>query len=88
MSKKDKHIVWFGMKVSPEEKAKIKKLASYMGVSQKEAVMSLVEDRITDYNARPGAGGPFKNVIEQFSGIMDGPEDLSANKEHLQGYGG
>lgn len=47
MSKKDKNkkdIVWFGMKLTPEEKAKIKMLAKRKGVSQKELILSLVNE--------------------------------------------
>lgn len=48
MSKKET-IVWFGMKVSPEEKNRIKKLAVLQGTNQKEAVLRAVEEKIASY---------------------------------------
>lgn len=85
MARKEKDIVWFGMKVSPEEKEKIKDLAELYNLSQKEVVMNLVEDRIQSFQVK-GRDEVREDVIK-YAGVFDGTEDLSENKDHLEGYG-
>ncbi len=84
MAKENKHIVWFGMKVTPEEKEKIKKLARELGISQKDAVMGLVESEYVAYEAKSKAK---KKKLAGYAGVLDGAEDLSTNKSYLDGYG-
>ncbi len=84
MAQGKKHIVWFGMKVSPQEKEKIKKLARVRGTSQKEAVMNLVESELVAYEAENTAQ---KNKLTRYAGVLEGKEDLSVNKTYLAGYG-
>ena len=85
MAHNDKEIVWFGMKVTPDEKEKIKKLAEHYNISQKEAVMNLVEDRVADISTYSTVGK--KSRMLQFAGIIDGEPTLSTDKSHLEDYG-
>lgn len=83
---------WFGMKVTPEQKRKIKRLAERRGLSQKEAAMRLVEEALGEeapeeqkpFKARPGA---FLDGIEHLAGSVEGPGDLSTNPKYMEGYG-
>lgn len=85
MASKEKEIVWFGMKVTPEEKEKIKKLAEHYNITQKEAVMNLVEDRVADIASYVAVGK--KSRMAQFAGIYEGEAALSTDKSHLKDYG-
>lgn len=79
-------IVWFGMKLTAEEKARIERLAELEGLSQKEVVLNAVEDRLISYEVEPAQGTMLEKMI-RYSGVIDGEKDLSANKDHLAGYG-
>ena len=84
--------VWFGMKVTPEQKRKIKRLAEQRGLSQKEAVMRLVEEALgeeTSDEAKPfkAQPGSFLDGIEHLVGSVEGPGDLSTNPKYMEGYG-
>ncbi|MCH8569483.1 MAG: hypothetical protein LAT67_14505 [Balneolales bacterium] len=85
MAPKEKKIVWFGMKVSPEEKGKIKEIAEHYNITQKEAVMNLVEDRVADINLQRSA--VKKANLAQFAGLYEGEATLSTDKSHLSDYG-
>jgi hypothetical protein len=88
MKNKDKKdIVWFGMKLTPEEKAKIKRLAEKKGVSQKEAVMSLVNEEVLEYEIEPVAGSMLEKLQPYIGIIEDGPTDVSSNPKYLEGLG-
>jgi hypothetical protein len=52
-----KKIEWFGMKLTPKQKDKIRTLAVRRGVSQKQAVMELVDQAVDDQpiKAEPGS---------------------------------
>ncbi|HET6568022.1 MAG TPA: hypothetical protein VFG50_08655 [Rhodothermales bacterium] len=78
--------VWFGMKLTPEEKQKIKSLAEQKGTSAKEAVMRLVDDALSQerVDVQPGS---FLDGIEELVGSVEGPPDLSTNPMHMQGFG-
>jgi len=78
--------VWFGMKVTPDQKRKIKHLAKKQGLSAKEAVMRLVEDALVD-DQSPAPSGSFLAGIEDIVGSVEGPSDLSTNPTYLQGFG-
>lgn len=86
MSKIKKKTVWFGMKLTPEEKQKIKLLARRKGVSQKQAVMDLVEEQT---NKLPDAAPEqsFLHNIEHLSGSVEGPDDLSTNPDYMNSFG-
>jgi hypothetical protein len=85
MAKNKKEIVWFGMKVTPDEKEKIRQLANYYDISQKDAVMSLVNDRVADLV--PYTTDKPKPEILQHAGVFEGDEHLSTDKSKLSDYG-
>ncbi len=88
MSSKAKEIKWFGMKLTPAQKAKIKRLAERRGVSQKQAVMDLVDQAVEEkkepIKAKPGS---FLDGIEHLAGSVEGPGDLSTNPKYMEDYG-
>lgn len=87
MSKKDKkEIVWFGMKLTPEEKQKIEFLAKKKGISQKEVVMNLVKEDVLQFEVEP-APGSLLEKIQDHVGVFDGPDDLSTNPKHFDDFG-
>lgn len=86
MAKKKKDIVWFGMKLTPEEKRKIELLAERKGVSQKEAVMSLVNEVVVEYKVEPKPGSLLEKM-QKYIGVIEGPGDLSTNPKYLEGLG-
>lgn len=89
MSKKDKNkkdIVWFGMKLTPEQKQKIELLAEKKGVSQKEAIMSLVNEEVVKYKIEPTPGSLLDRA-KHLIGTIEGPGDLSTNPKYLEGLG-
>ncbi len=86
MAKKEKDIVWFGMKLTPEEKQKIELLAEKKGVSKKEAVMNAVNESVVEYKivAKPGS---TLEKLQDIVGIADGPGDLSTNPKYMEDFG-
>ncbi|MBO6586602.1 MAG: hypothetical protein JJ953_10890 [Gracilimonas sp.] len=88
MSAKDKKdIVWFGMKLTPEEKAKIKLLSERKGQSQKEVVMNLVNEEVMEYEIEAKPGSSLEQLQSFVGVIKGGPEDLSTNPKYLEGLG-
>lgn len=78
--------VWFGMKVTPEQRRKIKRLAEREGTSAKEAVLRLVEEALMSSRS----GDPdesFLSGIEDLIGSVKGPADLSTNPRYMEGFG-
>ena len=86
MPKKKKHIVWFGMKLTPEEKRKIELLAEKKGMSQKEMILSLVEEEVLEYTVTPRKGSLLARA-QSLTGVFEGPDDLSVNPKYLEGFG-
>ena len=84
----EKKYIHFSMRVTPEQKRKIERLAQRKGTSQKEAVLALVEEAIKDDEepivAQPGS---FLEGIEHIFGSCEGPSDLSTNPKYMEGYG-
>lgn len=78
--------VWFGMKVTPEQKRKIKQLAEREGTSAKEAVMRLIDQAIMLENIETKEGS-FLSGIEDLIGSVEGPSDLSTNPKYMEGFG-
>jgi hypothetical protein len=78
--------VWFGMRLTPEQKRKIKRLAEREGTSAKEAVLRLVEQALSEepLHARSGS---FLDGIEDLIGSVEGPVDLSSNPKYMEGFG-
>lgn len=83
---KKKKNVWFGMKLTPEQKEKIRKLARRRGVSQKKAVLDLIEQEVQDepIKAKPGS---FLEAARDLYGIGEGPGDASTNPKYMEGFG-
>lgn len=86
MAKKKKDIVWFGMKLSPEQKRKVELLAEKKGTTQKDAIMNLVEEELVDY-AIDTTSGSILEKLQDYAGKINGPEDLSTNKKYLDDFG-
>ena len=78
--------VWFGMKVTPEQKYKIKTLAQHKGTSAKQALMDLVDEALTKkpFKARKDS---FLAGVENLVGSVEGPADLSTNPRYMDGFG-
>jgi hypothetical protein len=81
-----KQIKWFGMKLTPAQKDKIRTLAAHRGVSQKEAVMELVDEAVED-EAIDSQPGSFLEAAGDLIGNVEGPGDLSTNKKYMEDYG-
>ncbi len=87
MAVKDKELVWFGMKVTPQTKQKIRKLAKRKGVSMKEALVTLVEQETQEEPIKPTPGS-FYDKHQDSCGMFEGPRDLSSNpKKYMKGFG-
>lgn len=83
---KGKKTVWFGMKLTPEEKEKLRRLSQKRGVSQKKVVLDLIEKEIRPKTAQAEKGS-FLDGIEHLSGSVEGPGDLSVNPKYMEGFG-
>ena len=81
-----KRQVWFGMKVTSEQKQKIKKLAEQKGTSAKQVIMNLVDEALVLQPLNAPAGS-FLDGIEDIVGSLEGPDDLSANSRYMEGFG-
>jgi hypothetical protein len=78
--------VWFGMKLTPAQKARIKRLAKEEGTTAKEAVLRLVDAALEERAPAPRPGS-FLDGIEHLVGSVSGPPDLSSNPAHMRGFG-
>ena len=78
--------VWFGMKLTSQQKRRIRLLAEQKGISAKQAIMGLVDEALAS-TEREGPPGSFLDGIEEIVGSIDGPADLSTNPKHLDGFG-
>lgn len=78
--------VSFSMKLNPEQKQKIKRLAKREGTSAKAAIMHLVDNALaeTPLQAPPGS---FLDGIEDLIGSVEGPSDLTSNPKYMAGFG-
>ena len=85
---------WFGMRLTPDQKAQIERLADRRGSTQKDAVMRLVEQAVAEeeekeepIEAQPGS---FLEAAGDLIGSIDDPDvpaDLSTNPKHMEDYG-
>jgi hypothetical protein len=87
MGTSKKKIEWFGMKLTPEQKDKIRRLAKRRGVSQKKAIMDLVEKEIEEKENIEAKPGSFLEAAEDIVGSVEGPGDLSTNPKYMEGFG-
>ncbi|MCH8962381.1 MAG: hypothetical protein IH820_13960 [Bacteroidetes bacterium] len=84
-----KEKVWFGMKVTPAQKADIKRLAQKRGQSATATVLDLVQRALEEEEivAEPGS---FLAALEAagLTPVDDNlPADLSTNPTYMEGYG-
>jgi hypothetical protein len=86
MSANKERTVWFGMKLTPAQKAKIKRLARAEGTTAKQAVLSLVEAALDEREQAPRSGS-FLDGIEHLVGSVSGPSDLSTNPDRMRDFG-
>jgi len=83
-----KKTAWFGMKVTPEQKEKIKKLARRRGVSQTQAILDLVEKELeAEKETIIPKEGSFFERNKDLCGVFEGPGDLSTNPKYMEGFG-
>lgn len=88
---------WFGMRVTPAQKAKIERLAEQHGSIQKAAVLEAVERSLSSghadskeeppIEAQPGS---FLEAAGDLIGSIDDPDvptDLSSNPKHMKDHG-
>ncbi len=84
----EKKYIRFSMRVTPEQKRKIERLAQRKGTSQKEAVLSLIEDALDGEEEpivpRPGS---FLDKYRDIIGSCEGPPDLLRDPNRMEGYG-
>ncbi len=83
----ERDYVWFGMKVTPEEKQKIKTLAERRGTTQKAVVLEAIEHEWGEEELPEAQPGSFLEGIEHLIGSVEGPRDLSTNPKHMEGFG-
>lgn len=87
MSKKEKDIAWFGMKLTPEEKQKIELLAKNKGMSKKEAVMHAVNELAIEYEVEAKPGSTLEKLAPYVGIVKDGPSDFSTNPKYMKDFG-
>lgn len=82
--------VWFGMKLTPEQKRKIKQLAQREGLSAKQAVLQAVEQALGIGRYPEAQPGSFLEGLEDLVGSVGSesdPIDLASNPKHMEGFG-
>lgn len=79
--------VWFGMKVTPEQKRRIEGLARRRGTSQKAVVLAAIERELYEEEYPDPQPGSFLEAAWDFVGRVDGPPDLLREPDHMEGYG-
>ncbi len=82
----------FKMRLTPEQKAKIKRLAERKGSTQKEAVLAAVERELAaeadkDTDAIEPQPGSVLELAQDLCGSVEGPSDLSTNPKYMEDYG-
>jgi hypothetical protein len=80
---------WFGMRVTPTQKEKIKRLAEREDTTQKAAVLNAVDRQLAGDSTEEDT----PSALEQIADLVgvepdsDAPTDLSTNPEHMADYG-
>ena len=80
--------VWFGMRVTPAQKADIKRLARKRG--QSATVLDLVQRALEEEEEIVAEPGSFLAALEAagLTPVDDNlPADLSTNPTYMEGYG-
>lgn len=81
---------WFGMRVTPTQKEKIKRLAEREDTTQKAAVLNAVERELSEddaVEAQPGSVLELTRDLVDVEPDADAPTDLSTNPKHMEDYG-
>lgn len=79
--------VWFGMKVTREQKRMIEQLARRRGVSQKAVVLDAIQREIGEEAFPEPQPGSFLEAAWDLAGSVDGPPDLSTNPKYMEDFG-
>lgn len=78
----------FGMRLAPHERRQIERLAEARGTNMKDAILEAVRRQLATldepFQAKPGS---VLEGLEDVVGSTEGPEDLSSNRDYLNGYG-
>lgn len=79
----------FGMRLAPDERRQIERLAEARGTTMKDAVLDAVRQQLADLAAQDEPYVPTGRLkgAEHLVGCIDGPEDLSTNPKWMEGYG-
>lgn len=83
----EKATEWFGMRVTPTQKEKIKRLADRKETTQKAAVLEAVERELSENSGVEAQPGSVLELTQDLCGSVEGPEDLSTNPKHMEDYG-
>jgi len=84
--KEKKKTEWFGMKLTSEEKEKLRSLAKKRGVSQKKVVLDLIEKEIKQEPIKAKSNS-LLDLNRDLFGVGSGPGDVSTNPKYLDGFG-
>ena len=82
--------VWFGMKVTPAQKADIERLAHQRGQSATATLLDLVRRALEEEEEMVAEPGSFLAALEAegLTPVDDRrPADLSTNPKYMEGYG-
>lgn len=78
----------FGMRLEPDERRQIERLANACGKTMKDAILDAVRRHLdelrTKFDAEPGS---VLSGLEDVVGSAVGPDDLSSNEDYLEDYG-
>lgn len=78
------------MRVTPSQKQKIERLAERKGLTQKAAVLEVVESELSkngDGEAQPVSALDWISDLVGGEADSDAPSDLTPNPEHMEGHG-
>jgi hypothetical protein len=80
----------FGMRLAPDQRRAIERLAEARGVTMKEAVLDAVRQQLADLAADDEPyvpTGRLKGAEHLIGAVRSGVPDLSTNPAHMEGYG-
>ncbi len=76
----------FSLRLTPEQKQKIERLAACEGTSAEEAVLRAVDAALAEAPVEPQPGS-FLEAVAEVVGTVEGPPDLSTNARYMDGLG-
>lgn len=82
----EKEEVYFGMRLRPEERERIHRLAWQRGTSAKQAVLDLISEALEE-PVRPEPGSALDAAWDVLEDVGEGPPDLSTNPKYMEGFG-